>query len=158
MGKWFQCVQYTFLQWMSDRHENQIRRSKLASPPSQCCSSAARKDIKQEQEHYIFFPEGCWWCWAPVMHAACITASCPGLWPDCVYHYPIILNGVCKLNIYSPSTICHAKVFSKCPPEAGSATTSVRKTQDLEWYLCFFPVHTPCNRLTSAYILTLSNL
>jgi hypothetical protein len=36
-----------------------------------------------------------------------------------------------KLNIYSPSTICHAKVFSKCPPEAGSATTSVRITRDL---------------------------
>ena len=44
---------------MSGRCENQIwRRSKLASPPSQYCSSAARKDIKQEQEHYIFFPEG----------------------------------------------------------------------------------------------------
>jgi hypothetical protein len=45
---------------MSDRREDWIRRrSKLASPPSQHCSSAARKDIKQEQERYIFFPEGC---------------------------------------------------------------------------------------------------
>jgi hypothetical protein len=38
-----------------------------------------------------------------------------------------------KLNIFPPSTICHAKVFSKGLPEAGSATTSVRKTRDLEW-------------------------
>ena len=36
-------------------------------------------------------------------------------------------------NIFSPSTIYHAKVFSKDLPEAGSVTTSVRKTQDLEW-------------------------
>ena len=38
-----------------------------------------------------------------------------------------------KLNIFPPSTIYHAKVFSKGLPEAGSATTSVRKTRDLEW-------------------------
>jgi hypothetical protein len=47
----------------------------------------------------------------------------------------IILSSemVHKLNIFSPSTIYHAKVFSKGLPEAGSVTTSVRKTRDLEW-------------------------
>jgi len=29
--------------------------------------------------------------------------------------------------------VCHTKVFSKCLFEASSATTSVRKTWDLEW-------------------------
>jgi len=41
-----------------------------------------------------------------------------------------------KLNISHlvPSvTICHAKVFSKGLLKASSATTSVRKTWDLEW-------------------------
>jgi hypothetical protein len=38
-----------------------------------------------------------------------------------------------KLNIFSPSIICHAKAFLKGLPEAGSATTSVRKMRDLEW-------------------------
>ena len=106
-------------------------------PPDQVSNVKNQQQEKTSSKNKSitsFFQEGCRWCWAPVMHATCITASCPGLWPDCVYHYPIILNGVCKLNIYSPSTICHAKVFSKCPPEAGSATTSVRKTWwDLEW-------------------------
>ena len=38
-----------------------------------------------------------------------------------------------KLDIFPPSTIYHAKVFSKGLPEAGSVMTSVRKMQDLEW-------------------------
>jgi hypothetical protein len=38
-----------------------------------------------------------------------------------------------KLNIFSPSIICHAEVFSKDLPEGGSVTMSVTKTWDLEW-------------------------
>jgi hypothetical protein len=38
-----------------------------------------------------------------------------------------------KLNIFSPSIICHAEVFSKDLLEGGSVTMSVTKTWDLEW-------------------------